>query len=169
MASIEQICQITVLYNLIFIKKSQCTPQCTNYLLLGYFTEFSCHAGWRTQELKTLPSRARAFSWLLSDGITVCCVFSLPSFNWSGIEYLKLPLYLVAQGSRKFGRLNMVTLGNSVIYWLSLSYSHFRDVHTVWLYESFVVHHPTEIFAYPLLGWMLLIHSAQFCVYLRKQ
>ncbi|MBU0410489.1 hypothetical protein KN396_17280, partial [Acinetobacter baumannii] len=29
----------------IFIKKSQCTPQCTNYLLLGYFTEFSCHAG----------------------------------------------------------------------------------------------------------------------------
>ncbi len=23
-------------------------------MLLGHFSEFSCHAGWRTQELKTL-------------------------------------------------------------------------------------------------------------------
>ena len=51
--------------------------------------------------VKNTPSHARAFSWLLLDGIAVCCVFSLL-------------LFFVAQVARYFEHIDWVTLRYSL-------------------------------------------------------
>ena len=54
-------------------------------MLLGHFSEFSCHAGWRTQELKTLPlARPRVFliiAWWYSG---LLCFFAAHLIGGSG-------------------------------------------------------------------------------------
>lgn len=68
-------------------------------MLLGYFSEFSCHAGWRTQELKTL---------LLADRIMRLVIW-LPLFGGAQKLNIRPAPLICGSGRSRFRILSFVS------------------------------------------------------------
>ena len=159
-------------------------------MLLGHFSEFSCHVGWQTQELKTLLLADRFMKLVIFDCLLSCSLYwwlryslghiwnpskfgYIPQWgecSWS-VHYWRLCLiryytlnvikrcpqswgylceYLIVTckthfwGLSIFGRTPQRNFASAEyrcsLLSIALGGGHFDHTHTVWLYESFVVH-----------------------------
>ena len=176
-------------------------------MLLGYFSEFSCHAGWRTQELKTLLLADRIMKLVIFDCLLSCSLYWWLRYSlghiWNPSKFGYIPqwgecswsvhywrLYLIRYYTLKvvkgfpqswgylcewpivtrkthfwglsiFGRTHWTQFCAGWMPLLTFEHGHsdngnplsvsVQEIlyrgghldhdHTVWLYESFVVHH----------------------------